>query len=614
MEKNLTSIIILCHNQLHYTMQCIKSLFEYTSPIRSPYEVIVVDNGSTDGTKAYLVGLEQSGQIKVVYNQTNVGFPKANNQGAAIAKGEYILLLNNDVILTEAWLEKLLRCIRSDMRLAAVGPYANHSSGFQQSTTPCIYKGEEDLQLFARKYTGEEKEVNFLVFFCVLIKRNVWDEIGGLDEEFGKGNFEDNFFCWRVIEKGYKMKVCNCFIHHFGSVTFSKNQDPKQLKEYVSLLARNQKIFMRKIGKYKTISLCMICSDREKSETLKRCLESVYEWIDEICVVFNYKLFPNYFKADKIAKSLMKLRGLPSLDIKYKYIKWTNFADMRNKSYKMATGDYIFYLDVDDTLQHPAALRDLIIHNPDVDVFKFKLFSKTEIGTQEVIPKNSLVKNYEWLQWRGKIHEDLTFSLNEHKAKWVMTDAVIQHHGYTDMKTWKSKNRRNYKFLLEEIKENPQSLTYYHIVNCLMIMGGKENIEQAIRYIDECFEKFQLKHEDALTPKMWVLRGVCCMDQKQYLAAKQSFHKAYDEWQNPEAAVNLAKLYAMEKNWKRVIEILNPIYELKQFQLGNIPFDPIQVECMMLESLGDAYYFQAIEKEEPNDRGIEERRELVQSE
>jgi len=104
------------------------------------------------------------------------------------------------------------------------------------------------------------------------------------------------------------------------------------------------------------------------------------------------------------------------------------------------------------------------------------------------------------------------------------------------------------------------------------------------------------------------------MDQKQYLAAKQSFHKAYDEWQNPEAAVNLAKLYAMEKNWKRVIEILNPIYELKQFQLGNIPFDPIQVECMMLESLGDAYYFQAIEKEEPNDRGIEKRRELVQSE
>jgi tetratricopeptide (TPR) repeat protein len=74
------------------------------------------------------------------------------------------------------------------------------------------------------------------------------------------------------------------------------------------------------------------------------------------------------------------------------------------------------------------------------------------------------------------------------------------------------------------------------------------------------------------------------------LAAKQSFHKAYDEWKHPEAAVNLAELYLREKNYDKVLEVLKPIYELKEFQLSNIPMDVIQAECMMLQKMGEAYY------------------------
>ena len=92
----MVSIIVLTHNQIKYTKACLESVFNYTSQVRTSFEVIVVDNASTDGTVEYLQGYEKSGNIKVIYNKENVGYPKANNQGAKIASGDYICLLNND--------------------------------------------------------------------------------------------------------------------------------------------------------------------------------------------------------------------------------------------------------------------------------------------------------------------------------------------------------------------------------------------------------------------------------------------------------------------------------------------------------------------------------------
>jgi tetratricopeptide (TPR) repeat protein len=243
---------------------------------------------------------------------------------------------------------------------------------------------------------------------------------------------------------------------------------------------------------------------------------------------------------------------------------------------------------------HPAGIRDIILFNPDVDVFRFQLHSRTELGTEEMIFHTNLFKNKKEYRFRGRVHEDILPSMNEAGAKLTTTNITIQHLGYLNLKTWKEKNLRNYKLLLLDLQDNPHSLAYYHIVNCLLIIGGYDNMLKAIKYVDECLEKFQLKKEDPLTPKMWVLRGVACMDAKQDLAAKQSFHKAYDEWQHPEAAVNLAELYLREKNYDKVLEILKPIYELKEFPLSNIPMDVVQAECMMLQKMGEAYYQKAM--------------------
>ena len=102
----LASIIVPCFNQREFTRGCLQSLFRYT---RAPWELIVVDNGSTDDTRAYLAGVQDatSVPVTVVANATNLGFPAAINQGLQLAQGEYLVLLNNDVVVTDAWLDQL---------------------------------------------------------------------------------------------------------------------------------------------------------------------------------------------------------------------------------------------------------------------------------------------------------------------------------------------------------------------------------------------------------------------------------------------------------------------------------------------------------------------------
>ena len=110
--RELTSIIVPVWNQLEFTQQCLASLKEHTRP---EWELIVVDNGSNDGTAAYLAGVRDmaSVPVTVVTNLTNLGFPAAVNQGLRLARGEYLVLLNNDVVVTDAWLDQLIGLVNA---------------------------------------------------------------------------------------------------------------------------------------------------------------------------------------------------------------------------------------------------------------------------------------------------------------------------------------------------------------------------------------------------------------------------------------------------------------------------------------------------------------------
>ncbi|MBO6088297.1 glycosyltransferase, partial [bacterium] len=112
------SIITLTYNNLEYTRNFIKSLYENTKD----FELILVDNGSTDGTVEYLKSLPYN-NIKFIFNEKNLGFPKGNNQGLEIAEGEYIGFLNNDILLSSNWFEGVEFVFKNETDAAFVSPF-----------------------------------------------------------------------------------------------------------------------------------------------------------------------------------------------------------------------------------------------------------------------------------------------------------------------------------------------------------------------------------------------------------------------------------------------------------------------------------------------------------
>ena len=107
----MVSIIIPVYNKLDYTTRCIESLV-MNSGETTPYEIILVDNSSTDGTPGYLQSLQ--GDVTVISNKTNLGFARACNQGARLARGRLLLFLNNDTVPHPGWLDALVQGIEED--------------------------------------------------------------------------------------------------------------------------------------------------------------------------------------------------------------------------------------------------------------------------------------------------------------------------------------------------------------------------------------------------------------------------------------------------------------------------------------------------------------------
>lgn len=250
MAADLTSIVILSYNTLDMTKACLESIREHTS---EAYELIVIDNASTDGSTEYL---RQQKDIRLAENQENLGFPKGCNQGMALAAGDSILLLNSDTVVTENWLTNLKKGLYSSDKVGAVGCLANHASNGQQIA---VGYGNDmaAMQEFARDFNKSDankwEKRPMLVGFCLLFSREAYQKIGNLDERFTPGNYEDNDYCLRILEAGYDLLLLkDTFIHHWGHSSFKKvDQMIAQGREektagYMELYFRNQQKFFEK--------------------------------------------------------------------------------------------------------------------------------------------------------------------------------------------------------------------------------------------------------------------------------------------------------------------------------------------------------------------------------
>ncbi len=237
------SIIILVLNQLEHTRKCLESLAAHT-PL--PHEIIIVDNGSNDGTPEFLrEWLAKTPHGTVIRNEANRGFAAGNNQGLAIARGETVVLLNNDTVVTPGWLEGMLSVLQSEPNTGVVGPMSNRVSG-PQFVSEASYADLAGLPAFAEQWSqthaGQSFEIGRAVGFCLLARREVIERVGGLDERFGSGNFEDDDFCIRARLAGFRIRIAkDVFIHHTGSQTFKGAKI-----DYRAAMLRNWDLFRAK--------------------------------------------------------------------------------------------------------------------------------------------------------------------------------------------------------------------------------------------------------------------------------------------------------------------------------------------------------------------------------
>lgn len=235
------SIVILSYNLAEVCRQCVESIRK--NNLYSSYEIVVVDNASTDGITEWL---KAQRDIKLICNKENKGFPYGCNQGIKICEPENdILLLNNDTIISPNSIFWLRMGLYEEAKVGATGSVSNFV--FNNQRIDKRFDTFEEYLQYAIKHNipmknPYEKKV-WLAGFAMLIKRTALDSVGLLDINFSPGDYEDNDIGIRLQLAGWKLVLChNSFIFHYGSGNGSNHGVWNEVER------RNRELFKNKWG------------------------------------------------------------------------------------------------------------------------------------------------------------------------------------------------------------------------------------------------------------------------------------------------------------------------------------------------------------------------------
>ena len=241
-----TAIVIVAYTDVARLRMCLESVFSKT---QSPdFIVVVVDNSGAAGVRQLLdEQARRRRNLKVVINEQNLGFPRAVNIGIEAAGAcDYLVLLNDDTVVTRGWLRRLLRHLETP-GVELVGPVTNWAGN--EARIEVAYETMDQMEEFAAAYVryheGKVRDIPMLAMYCVAMRRQLLDRIGFLDERFGIGMFEDDDFSHRVRRAGGRV-VCaeDVFIHHWGRSSFGKIET----EAYDRLFNENRAKFEEKWG------------------------------------------------------------------------------------------------------------------------------------------------------------------------------------------------------------------------------------------------------------------------------------------------------------------------------------------------------------------------------
>jgi glycosyltransferase involved in cell wall biosynthesis len=481
------------------------------------HEVFVVDDASPNGEEIRNLTDRHPG-VRLVVQAANGGFATTCNRGALESSGELLLFLNADTRVPRAGLLRLVEALTAaGPSFVAAGPLTDHASHGQQVAPTFTHPSA--MALFAEDFARRDEsddEVDMLVGFCLLVRRERFEALGGFDTRFGRGLFEDNDLCYRLRREGGRLvRARRAFVEHTGSTTL------RTLPEVERLLETNQQLYLekwkddlqsgfasqlsgmsherivfnpsknpeeriklsKKRAKDANISLIMIVKNEER--VLGECLRSAMPFFAETIIVDT----GSGDQTVAIAESFGALvRDFP----------WTeSFAEARNESLRHATGSWVLWLDADDTLSIEAgeAIQQMALSAPS-EVMAFVI--PVQFVDGDGMPGGTrvdhvkLFRSHPSLRFEGRIHEQILPSLRETFGESGVVArgpgaAVVLHSGYDTSPEGQAKKReRDATILALELAERPDHPFVLFNLGMTDHFGGEH--ESAIAWLSKCIE------------------------------------------------------------------------------------------------------------------------------
>lgn len=239
-------IIIPIYNKLSLTKDCLAGIYKFT---HISFNLILIDNDSSGETRDYLTGFRASrSNVVLVRNSENLGWVKAVNQGFRLSESPYVCIMNNDVIVrSDGWLSSIIATIELEPDIGLANPQFEIKKKVRQDN-PFI-------------------EIDFCRGYCILIKRAVLEKIGGLDENYGFGYYDDDDYSVRALRAGFRcVRVDNVFVEHIRDSTFSALFTDEKRR---SLLEKNKMLFYSKWGR--RLRVLFMLTKRTDSAKLSDC-------------------------------------------------------------------------------------------------------------------------------------------------------------------------------------------------------------------------------------------------------------------------------------------------------------------------------------------------------
>lgn len=491
------------------------------------HEVIVVDDCSQDCAPDVA---SEFGFCKLIRNPQNIGFSGSCNIGASAASGEILLFLNSDTVVPRIGLQELIRSLERSPAIGAAGPVSNAVGHLQMINAD--YELPDGLDLFAEDVAlsgSADMDCDMLVGFCLAVRKSAWDEMGGFDERFEVGMFEDNDLCYRLRRAGYRLVISRrSFVHHKGNASLERTDlNKEQLfqtnhRRYLEkwstdiqsgfastlagLCAQRIRFFPanlpeERLGRVKElaakakISLCMIVRNEER--VLEACLNSAQPFFSEIIIVDT----GSTDRTMQIARSFGAVVN---------EVSWPDsFAEARNVSLEHATGKWIFWMDADDTLPFGSGetLLNAAINAPE-EIAGFVVpvrFVNDDPTFGTVVDHVKLFRNSQKHRFEGRIHEQILPAIRASGGEIVRLPVEVLHSGYdTSPGGQEQKRQRDDKLLKLELAERPNHPFVLFNLGMTAHFNGRH--EEAIEWLAQCLNNSV--HEESHIRKAYALMAV----------------------------------------------------------------------------------------------------------